>query len=168
VRPGDYVGFWSYAHRDNDLDRGRVARIAKDIADEFELQTGKTLKMFVDRDSIEWGDGWKGNINSALKRSVFLVALVTPLYLRSVECRREFLSFASHLRSGSSGPVLLPILYSDISGISDGDDTEKIVRIVRQTQYEDWRTLRLTDHDSAEYRQAIHRMTMRIINILRT
>jgi TIR domain-containing protein len=168
VHDGDYVGFWSYAHRDNDLDRGRVARLANDIADEFELQTGQTLKIFIDRHSIEWGDEWKASINEALSSAVFLIPLVTPSYLHSPECRREFLDFVSHLRPDKPGHILLPILYSDVSGAADAGDNGRILRIVRKTQYEDWRVLRLSGRDSAEYRRAIHRMVMRIIDILRT
>jgi hypothetical protein len=159
------VGFWSYAHRDNDLDRGRVGRLAQDLANEFELLSGQALGIFVDRWSIEWGNEWRRRIDQALGGTMFFIAIVTPLYLLSTECRREFLEFTENLDSGGS-KVLLPILYADTPAVSNPNDGDEVARMVRQTQYEDWRTLRLTAEDSPEYRRNIHRMASRILRIL--
>ena len=163
---GEHVGFWSYTHRDNDLDRGRVARLAQDIADEFELQTGGILKMFIDNRSIKWGDEWRKSIGQALDHTTFFIAIITPLYLRSTECRREFLDFTSNPYTGEQSRVLLPILYSETSAIADPKNRDPIAQLVRQTQYEDWRRLRLSENSSPEYRRAVHGMVVRIIDIL--
>src|SRR5450432_4809967 len=108
-----YVGFWSYTRRDNELDKGGVAQLAQSISDEYELQTGEALEMFVDNRSITWGDEWQKNIDEALDNTVFLIAIITPLYLLSSACRQEFLNFARHLGVGKSRRVLLPIVYSN-------------------------------------------------------
>lgn len=162
---GSNVGFWSYTHRDNDLDHGCVGRLAQDVADEFELQTGDSLKMFVDSHSINWGDDWQQDISHALVDTVFFIAVITPLYLRSIACREEFLEFASHLNVRSPKRILLPILYSDTPAVFDSNGRYRVAQIVRQTQYQDWRSLRLSEKSSSEYRRAVHSMAIRIIDI---
>lgn len=161
----EHVGFWSYTHRDNDLDDGRIARLAKDISDEFELQTGETLRMFLDSNSIEWGDEWRQSINQAMDHAVFFIAIITPLYVRSIECRREFLAFMAQLQSSEPARILLPILYTDRFTGAESAAEDPIVQMVQRTQYEDWRKLRLSDCSSAAYRRAVHGMAVRIIDI---
>ena len=164
---GESVGFWSYTHRDNDLDRGRE-RLAQDISDEYELQTGETLKMFVDSHSIKWGDEWQKDIGKALNHTVFFIAIITPLYLRSEACRREFSDFASGLQANKHDQVLLPVLYSDTPAVSDPKNRDPIAQLVRQTQYQDLRNVRLSETNSSEYRRVVHTMVMRIIDIRRS
>lgn len=164
---GTPVGFWSYAHRDNDLDRGRVGTLAQDISDEFELQTGESLEMFVDNRSIRWGEEWLRSIDRALDYTSFFIPIITPLYWRSVECRRELQEFSSHLSAARKRRVLLPILYSDTPAIADSKSTDDLAQLVRRTQYEDWRALRLVARNSAEYRRAVNGMVVRIIEICR-
>jgi|ERR1039457_1397942 hypothetical protein len=162
---GEDVGFWSYTHRDNDLDHGRVARLAQDISDEYELQTGDALEMFVDNRSIKWGNEWREHIGLALKRTVFFIAIITPLYLRSNACRREFDNFASNLRANKHSHILLPILYVETPAITDPDYQDPIAQLVRRTQYQDLRKVRLSETNSSEYRRVVHTMAARIIDI---
>lgn len=159
------VGFWSYTHRDNDLDRGRVARLAQDIVDEYELQTGKPLRMFVDSISIEWGNEWRRNIDEALDGIVFFIAIITPLYLRSIACRGELMEFYKLFQLNSARRVVLPILYSDTPALSAPSSRDPIVQLVRRTQYQDFRKVRLSETHSSEYRRAVHGMATQIICI---
>jgi hypothetical protein len=45
-------GFWSYVHVDDAADDGRVIRLAKDVAAEFEKLTGEKIDLFLDKDAI--------------------------------------------------------------------------------------------------------------------
>jgi hypothetical protein len=161
------VGFWSYAHQDNQLDRGHLIGLAEAVASEFELMTGEELGLFVDSERIEWGDEWRRAIDTSVPISVFFIAVITPRYLRSAECRREFVAFLEVLATGSSHRFLLPILYTDTPAIVDRNNDDEIAVAVRRTQYEDWRDLRLAGHDSPDYRRAVHRMADRLVTILR-
>ena len=87
-------GFWSYVHNDDEAEGGRVSRLARDVAAQFELLTGEQLKLFLDKDGIEWGENWRQTIDSNLSTVAFFIALITPRYFRSSECRRELQYFA--------------------------------------------------------------------------
>lgn len=44
-------GFWSYVHRDDDAEDGRILRLGQRLKDEYELITGgDQIDIFVDRD----------------------------------------------------------------------------------------------------------------------
>jgi hypothetical protein len=164
--PARNVAFLSYAHRDNDLDRGRVRGLADDIIGEFELMTGEPLQLFVDSSSIEWGQEWRSQIDAGLHHASFLIAIVSPLYLRSPECRREFLEFAELSRSRPAGHVILPILYAGIDRPAGAGAVDEVADRVRRIQYEDWRSLRLTSRTAPAYRQAVHRLAERLVQLV--
>lgn len=56
---GSSQGFWSYVHRDDEADGGRIVRLAKDVVDQYEMLTGETISLFLDRDALNWGDNWR-------------------------------------------------------------------------------------------------------------
>ncbi|WP_084558008.1 TIR domain-containing protein [Hamadaea tsunoensis] len=159
------ICFWSYTHRDNELEGGRIRRLAKSIADEYELLTGDRLRIFLDNNEIEWGNEWRGVIDDALARTAFFIAIVTPNYLRSNECRREFLEFLAQAKEVNAQSLFLPILYADVTSVPEADSDE-IVRITRSTQYQNWQDLRLLDETSQPYRSSIHTLAARLVQLL--
>jgi hypothetical protein len=57
------------------------------------MKTASTLEVFLDRDSIRWGEEWRERIDSAVAGTTFFIPIVTPRYFLRKECRRELLSF---------------------------------------------------------------------------
>ncbi|MEV7758737.1 toll/interleukin-1 receptor domain-containing protein [Microbacterium sp. NPDC089180] len=157
--------FWSYAHADNQAERGRVLALANHIRDEYALITGDDLDVFVDRKAISWGDRWREVIDEALLGSTAFVSVVTPRYVRSEECRREFVEFRSHAESLGVGSLVLPVLYADVPALAE-DSTDELMAIVAKTQYVNWQSLRLAHVDSEVYRQAVHDLALRIRDIM--
>ncbi|MFI6583208.1 toll/interleukin-1 receptor domain-containing protein [Embleya sp. NPDC050493] len=160
------VGFWSYTHRDDELDDGRIRRLAQSIGDEFEIITGEELKVFVDKKSIEWGDGWRIRIDTALTSSTFLIPIITPRYFKSQQCRREIITFAGHAASLGLDELLLPIHYVNVPELTDNKDEDEVIALIRKRQWVDWRDLRLEDEKSPEYRKAINQLAARLSKIL--
>jgi hypothetical protein len=162
------VCFWSYTHRDDLLENGRIRRLSSAIGNEYELLTGERLDLFVDNSAISWGDQWREVISTALEKTALFIPIVTPLYLRSEECRREFVEFAGRAASADAMELLLPILYADTPAISDEENDDEVPALIRETKYEDWRTLRLTDENSQEYRLAVHKLASRLVEVVST
>ncbi|WP_081903875.1 toll/interleukin-1 receptor domain-containing protein [Microbispora rosea] len=160
------AGFWSYAHRDNEADGGRLLRLVHRVREEFELLTGNDLTIFVDRTDIAWGDEWRKRINEALQSTTFFIAVITPRYLRSPECRRELLAFVGKAESLGLRELFLPIVYTPIRQLDEGENSQdEIVTMLSRTQYVDWRKLRLLDEQSAEYRGAVNALASRLVDI---
>src|SRR6266496_3910684 len=97
--------FWSYAHRDDEAENGRIAGLARDVVAQYEMITGEMIELFLDTDSLEWGDEWRPKVDASLSSVAFFIPVLTPRYFQSVECRRElnFLTRQWRLSSPSSG-----------------------------------------------------------------
>lgn len=150
-----YDSFWSYAHDDDSRSFGRVLKLAKAITDEFALTTGDELGLFVDRTSIRWGEAWRSRIDDAVGEAPFFVPIITPSYLKSIECRRELIAFSGHAKSRGIDKLLMPILYIDVPDLSENSPDE-VVALIARTQYLDWRHLRNKKLDSEEHLEAVH------------
>ncbi|MFD7900398.1 TIR domain-containing protein [Streptomyces sp. NPDC059743] len=165
------VGFWSYTHRDDQLDGGRIVRLSERIANAFEIITSEPLEIFLDKKSIEWGDAWRLRLDSALTGTTFLIPIITPKFLGSQECRREVIKFSGHAASLGLDELLLPIHYVNVPQLTEGPENQpadEVVELIARRQWVDWRDLRLEDEDSPGYRQAVHKLALRLSEIIET
>jgi hypothetical protein len=158
-----YKGFWSYVHADDAADGGRIARLARDIASEFEMQTGEAIELFLDRDELQWGDNWRNEIDNALASVAFFIPVLTPRYFRSVECRRELQFFARRAIELGVRDLVLPLLYVDVPSLYQTTPTDEIIPLIRRFQWEDWRELRFADPITESYRRGVSRLTARLV-----
>lgn len=158
-----YKGFWSYVHADDTADGGRIARLARDIASEFEMQTGDAIELFLDRDELQWGDNWKNEIDNALASVAFFIPVLTPRYFRSAECRRELQFFARKAIELGVRDLVLPLLYVDVPTLSEPSPTDEMIPLIRGFQWEDWRELRFADPTTESYRRGVSRLTARLV-----
>lgn len=161
----DYAVFWSYAHQDDDLDGGRLLKLADHLRSEYALLTGNDLEMFVDRDGIAWGDEWRKRIDSALVQTSFLIPLVTPRYFTRPECRRELLAFHAQAQSRDLNELILPVLYIPVVDMTI-ENADEAVAIIARTQYVNWSDLRLSSVDSVEYRRQVNALAKRLAELV--
>ena len=168
---GEYRGFWSYVHADDNTDGGRISQLARDVVDEYEMLTGEKIELFLDKDAIEWGDKWRDEIDGGLGTVAFFIPVITPRYVRSVECRREFNAFARRLGERSLKELLLPLHYVDVPGldpkVSNEEVEDPMLHMVRDFQIKDWRELRHVDSNSREYRQAVTDIAQHLVMVNR-
>lgn len=161
MEPIVYDAFWSYAHEDNDRQGGRVLALSEALKDEYAVTTGDDLEVFVDRESLEWGDLWRERIENALGDVPFFIAIVTPKYVRSAACRKELLAFSGQAESRGIGKLLLPILFIDVAGLHE-DSGDEVLAIIARTQYVNWTKLRLKKPDSSDVLEAIADLAARL------
>jgi hypothetical protein len=163
----DATGFWSYVHKDDQAEKGRIEQLAHDLVDQYEMITGETIKLFHDRSSIEWGDNWRALIDEGLLTAAFFVAILTPRYFRSAECRRELQTFARGAQRLGISDLVLSIVYVDVPELEEDTPQDELMVLVKQFQWEDWRELRFTDVNSSEYRIAVAKMAKRLADASR-
>lgn len=150
-----YDSFWSYAHDDDTRSYGRVLKLAEAISNEFALTTGSELDLFVDRKSLRWGEAWRSRIDDAVGEAPFFIAIITPSYLKSIECRKELIAFSGHAKSRGIDRLFLPILYINVPELSE-DSPDEVLALIARTQFLDWRQLRNKKLDSEEHLEAVH------------
>lgn len=154
-------GFFSYVHRDDVAEGGRICQLARDIKDQYEMLTGESISLFIDRDAIKWGEKWKELIDKNLASVAFFIPVLTPRYFQSPECRRELNSFARRATELGYKDLILSLLYADISSLEEEDDA--LVKLARSFQWEDWRDLRFKEIKSEEYRAAVAKLASRLV-----
>lgn len=160
----DWEGLWSYVHADDLADGERISKLARDVGDQFEMLTGETIEIFLDKDALQWGDEWRERIDDALSSIAFFVAVLSPRYFKRPECRRELNFFARRATDLGVKELVLPLLYVDVPGIHDDDVVDELVALVRTFQWEDWRDVRFLDVASEGYRRGVTRLAARLVD----
>jgi hypothetical protein len=154
--------FWSYVHTDDDADGGRIAQLARDVVAEYQMLTGDSIHLFLDRDNIDWGDEWKLKIDSTLESVAFFIAVLTPRYFRNVEFRRELNFFARRADKVGINDLILPILYVDFSAFYEDPCQDDAIKLAKSFQWKDWTELRFEAADSPKYRRAVSDLARRL------
>ncbi len=160
----DSEGFWSYVHNDDDAEGGRITRLARDVTAQYEMISGEKINLFLDRDALSWGDNWREKIDHSLEATAFFVAVLTPRYFMSSECRRELQTFVRGAEQIGLKSLVLPLVYIDIPGLNEDSPQDDAVRLVKTFQWADWRQLRFADTSSGEYRKAVADLAQRLVD----
>ena len=84
-------GFFSYAHADNAYDF--LSHLKDDLCTEFNILSGSTLDLYIDRESIAWGDNWRKSIASGINDAGFFIPILSPNYFNSGSCRAELTQY---------------------------------------------------------------------------
>lgn len=156
-------GFWSYVHADDQSDGERISRLARDVVDQFQMLTGETISLFLDKDALSWGDDWRNKIDSSLSSVAFFIPVMTPRYFMRPECRRELQFFARRASELGMKELILPLHYVDVLALHDDTTDDDLVKLVCTFQWEDWRDLRFSDTSSEGYRRGVARLATRLV-----
>jgi predicted AAA+ superfamily ATPase len=158
----DATMFLSYVHADNERSRGNVVQFAEDLVDTYAYLYGRKIELFVDRQSITWGESWSQRLRTEAESTSFLLAIVTPRYLQSEPCREELLSFSTAAETATEPKVLLPLQWVDITTTDVVDEADPVLTKIRSTQFEDVTEIRQLQPGSAEYDLLLERVAGRL------
>jgi len=162
------VGFWSYVHADDAAEGGRIRQLASDLREQYALISGEPIDIFVDRDALAWGDDWREQIDSRLASILFFIAVITPRYFLSAECRRELQEFARGAERLGVRELVLPLVYVNVPALqeeSPNGDAEALVKtLIQRYQWVDWCDLRFEEVTSGAYRRAVAGLAQRLVD----
>lgn len=159
----DPQGFWSYVRKDDEADEGRIVRLAKDVVSQYEMLTGETIRLFLDKDALEWGDNWREKIDESLASVAFFIPVLAPRYFLSPECRSELQFFARRATRLGIKELILPLLYVSVPALDDEATKDDLAKMVRNFHWEDWRDLRFADTTSERYRRGVSGLADRLV-----
>ena len=140
-----YDIFVSYAHSDDD--GGLVANAVSRIASVYKQITGDPLRYFFDMSDIITSELWKSKIVTSLRNSKILLTFLSPSYVKSQWCRKEWEIKAQEetsLRESIALPehagVIFPVLLHPLKRgrFSPGD--ESFVKEAERRQHFDLST----------------------------
>ncbi len=127
------------------------------------MLTGETIELFLDKDTLEWGDKWRDKIDDTLASVAFFIPVMTPRYFMSPECRRELQYFARKADQLGIRELVLPLHYVDVSSLNDEIIQDDLIALVQNFHREDWRDLRYADVTSEAYRRGVSRLASRLV-----
>jgi hypothetical protein len=113
--------------------------------------------------SIGTGQAWPDVLRDQLAAADVLVVLVSPAYLLSEWCRKEFEQFVHKEKTAGRRPRILPVLWIETPNlVSPNDD---IAKQLSEIQQDDWHLLRHKGWDSEEIRQRIDALASKAIGL---
>lgn len=156
----------SYAHRDDD--DGRLTKLRERLAHEVSVRTGADFKIFQDRPDIQWGQDWKQQIEASLDEVTFLIAIVTPSFLNSTNCRDELQRFLDREKKLGRNDLVLPIYYIDSPLMNDAGrrKQDELAQALNTHQYADWRQLRGMSWSSPKVRKGLDWLAIQLFDAL--
>lgn len=156
-------GFFSYSHQNEKHGRGNLSLLRELLEIELCEQTGENIAIFQDTEDIAWGEIWKTKIIKSLDSSKFLIAIVTPNYLRSEFCRFELEYFLT-LEKKIGSERILPLMYIDTPDLRNIKDP--IFAELNNRQYFDVTKLRLSSLKSTSSKKQLEKFSRRIRELI--
>lgn len=131
--------FLSYKREDNEDLGGVVDRIRADLSGWYAAHTGKSLRVFIDRESIGWGEDWRQKIRESVERATVFVPAVSMRYFTSQNRREELMSFYNNAEQLGVTELLLPIVLMGEDQIR-ADDPREEVRLIERVNHKRFAT----------------------------
>lgn len=158
----DATLFLSYAHSDDEYLGGAMMRFAAALQSSYRFQFGREIHVFTDRTDLAWGSAWQRQLDAAVRDTQFLLAMVTPTYLRSQACRREFEQFLA-ASDRDRDDLVLTLLWTVLPP-SRGDDPVRAH--VDAHQWEDGKNLTELEPGTPAYRSVVDAIARRLHEVV--
>ncbi|MDO4916208.1 MAG: AAA family ATPase [Rothia sp. (in: high G+C Gram-positive bacteria)] len=159
--------FMSYTHEDQaSVVGGDMRQFARDIQDTLEGVYGREVKLFIDTENGTWGEDLWSRLENELLTSTFLLPFITPRYVKSEACRREFTRFAELTQRAGASQLLLPLIWMTPPALRKGEHGDPLIDLLTRTRYVDATAVRRADRSSAEYSNAVEDIAGKIDQII--
>jgi hypothetical protein len=90
----EFKGFFSYAHHDAQTDAGLIADFTKELERRVTAKfVNAKFLIWRDKDQLRTGVRWDPTIEAELRAADVLIVLLTPQWIGSDFCRREYTIF---------------------------------------------------------------------------
>jgi hypothetical protein len=148
---GDMHVFVSYTRVKEALDG--ISVLVSRLSNELKLREPGS-EVFLDTANLSGGSHYPVELEKRLQRSDVLLVLMSPAWLASQWCRREFLIFTRDMSDDRRLHRILPVLWVRTPQLEQtGDD--RIARQLSLIQCVDWSSLRFEDWSAPPSKRAI-------------
>ncbi len=159
--------FFSYTHKDAEsIVGGGIRQFANDLKDSLEILYGKEVPCFLDRNQGQWGENLWGRLEEEIRRSSFFIPFITPTYLKSDACTKEFNLFIETAQKLDSEDLVLPLIWISPQEMVSTTSGNLVVERIKNTRYEDITKVRRESRDSNIYRKCVENLAQKINEII--
>lgn len=152
-----------------DLD-GTVSEFHENLQNEIQVNSDPSVTVFLDKDGIKTGSNWQGSLSGALDQCTVFVILLSPSWLHSEWCRKEYLYFRS-LQATDSKKIIIPLRWVNTTMADAQHDTEKqeIMKQLNEIQQVNWLELKYNrDYKQSEsLRRAVGELAVTIADFIK-
>ena len=148
---------------------GTVSEFHKYLQNEIQLNTSSSVTVFLDKEGIKDGNNWQGTLSKALDECTVFVLLLSPSWLHSDWCRKEYLYFKS-LPPTHIQRVIIPLRWvNTIAADAQNNTEEDIINQINEIQQVNWLQLRYdSDYQKSEsLRRAVGELAVSIADCIK-
>jgi hypothetical protein len=146
---------------------GAVSEFRDHLENQVQRKTGKKLTVFQDKRDIHGGNKWADILSSELDSAKLLLILLSPTWLNSEWCRKEYTRFC---KSGGSQPLrpILPLMWDKICDhhVTKGSEADVIYSELKTYQFLDWSKYTEADWKSPDENKAAGELAQEIDRLL--
>jgi TIR domain-containing protein len=153
--------FLSYAQADDEM-LGFINPFTTSLRHMALADQGRNLDIFIDRESVNWGENWQAAIQTGIDGAMIFMPVVTRQYFDRAACREELLTFYNEAKSLGVTSLLLPVVLLGHSYISENSE-DIAVRIISERQYRDLKEAWVAGPQSVAWRSAIVQLAAELV-----
>lgn len=159
--------FMSYAHKDQEsASGGDLRQFSEDVQDELLGAHERTARVIIDEKDVLWGDSLWDRLHQEIDASIYFLPYITPRYVSSDACRREFERFDAATVAQDDERRILPLLWMTPRALHQEGDTDPLLNRVRELRYVDATEVRHADRSSTEYRRAVAKVAEELAAVI--
>jgi TIR domain len=111
----EFIGFFSYAHHDAETDPKIISAFTADLENRVSAKlTNADFHIWRDTEGLRTGDLWQSKLEETIQNSDVLIILLTPKWIQSDFCRREYSIFEQTENQRSVGEYVVPVLVRSL------------------------------------------------------
>lgn len=153
--------FLSYATAD-DAEYEFILPLKKSLEHLCFSDSGRRLEVFVDRDTIGWGENWRDKIAGSLNNAMVFIPVISLQYFDRAACRAELQAFHAAAKQLGVTELLLPLVVFGRAQIT-GESDDALVRMVEELQHIDIQDAVLSGPRSREWRTTMLDVSRRLM-----
>ncbi|SEP54188.1 toll/interleukin-1 receptor domain-containing protein [Amycolatopsis saalfeldensis] len=155
--------FLSFTHEDDDLFDGFVTPLKQKLQQYCAAGHGRKVDLFLDRETITWGQDWRRGIEKGLDAATVFIPVVTMHYfLESPSCRDELLAFYARAKELGLTDLILPLMVAGPEFLT-GDSDDACIQVVEKLQYVDIQHAVVSGPGTAAFREMIKLVAGKLI-----
>jgi len=144
--------------------RGTVADFCVHLQRELQKKTGRDdLRIFLDTTYIPPGAIWSKTLEAELASARMLMILLSPTWIRSEWCRREYQVFLQQSHDTGVERLVVPVLWDEVSAADcKTSEQRELLAEIQAHQTVKWGELQYETWASESLRKAISRLAVKL------
>lgn len=156
--------FLSYTRSKDQFNK--VSSFRERLEHELSMRSpGSTV--FQDTHNLGSGQHFPEELQNALRRADVFLALVSPAWLQSDWCRKEFSTFTVNATDAARLHRILPVLWVETPELTQ-DSLDVVAKTLANINYSDWRDLRYESWDEPKNQRQLGKLAESAIALSRS